>query len=398
MNVTQQMRMLLACARWFAGTGSLDDVRSLADGNPDWAAVIGLARAHGLAPLAAWCIETAVREHLGADVMAELRAIVHANAAKNLFLTAELLAVLRLFEERQIAVVPFKGPVLAALMSDAVAWRESSDLDLLVRPEDITRAKDVLLANGYRLQSHLPGTQETAAFHWNSQIILAANNNGAHVDLHWRLLPGPFPGAGCFDSVWQRLQPRTFQDRTVDGLSDEDLLLFLCAHGAKHSWQSLALAVDVAGFIRARRELDWELLIRRSRLADGELVLALGLWMANRLLGAELPPPVLERVNAAMNGQAFARRVLERILVELPEDYATPSEFWLQIRLAGSWRAKLRYAAGYSLLPTEADGAALRLPPPLFFLYYPYRQARLAVKYGARLLRSGAANAAPDRN
>jgi hypothetical protein len=47
------------------------------------------------------------------------------------------------------------------------------------------------------------------------------------------------------------------------------------------------------------------------------------------------------------------------------------------------WRA-LRHVATLMKAPTEADAQRLKLPRPLFFLYYPYRAVRLAARYSAR--------------
>jgi hypothetical protein len=88
---------------------------------------------------------------------------------------------------------------------------------------------------------------------------------------------------------------------------------------------------------------------------------------------------------------------LERLLTRRPEDYENSSEFWLHLQLAGGWWPKLRCAASYALLPTDSNGAVLKLSPPLYFLYYPYRQVCLGLKYGTRLLQSGLAAASAKR-
>ena len=59
-------------------------------------------------------------------------------------------------QSQSIPVVPLKGPVLATMLCDEIPWRESCDLDLLVRRADITRAKDALMAAGYQLDSAAP--------------------------------------------------------------------------------------------------------------------------------------------------------------------------------------------------------------------------------------------------
>lgn len=387
MQLTPEADLLLACTRRFAGTESSEDVRVRASQISDWNAAIDLARGHCLEPLIAWYLQTDCAGMFAKDFHDGLRVTLRRSTANLMLLCTDLTKVLRILEEHSIPVVPLKGPVLAAMLCDEIPWRESCDLDLLVRRIDITRAKNALMAAGYQIDSKLPLGEENAAFHWRSQLVLFRDGIGPALDLHWQLLPSLFPCAHHFESVWERLQSATFHDQKILTFSAEDHLFFLCAHAARHSWQDLRLAADIARLIHVRPDLDWDRLVRSARGSDGGMVLALGLWMVNRLLHVELPAQVLAYVNRSVDGNGFAYHLLDRLLTVSPDQYENSSEFWLQFRLAGGWWAKLRCAAGYALLPSDADGESLRLPPRLFFLYYPYRPARLVVKYGAKAFR-----------
>ena len=49
----------------------------------------------------------------------------------------------------------------------------------------------------------------------------------------------------------------------------------------------------------------------------------------------------------------------------------------LNLRMLERASDKLRFLRGLLITPTEAEWRRLQLPPPLYFLYYPYRLARL---------------------
>jgi hypothetical protein len=391
MILSPETDLLLACTRHFAGTCGDAGVVERARRIEDWSAVMELARAHWMEPLVAWQLRTLCADLLEPSFAADVDHILRYNTARHLLLSAELIKVLGILEAERIPAVPLKGPVLAAMLCDEIPWRESCDLDLLVRRADVTRAKDALLASGCRLDSQLPAGEEQAAFHWRSQLVLVRDGVHPAVDLHWQLVRSLFPAARHFESVWERLQTTAFHDQKILALSPADNLFFLCAHAARHSWHSLRLAADVARLIHVRPDLDWDGVMNDARQSDGAMVLALGLWIVNRLLAVELPKPVLGYINAAIGAKRFARNLPQRLLTINPDQYETSPEFSLQFRLARGLWPKTRCAAAFALLPTDADGAALRLPPRLSFLHYPYRQARLAWKYGARLLRSAAA-------
>ena len=377
--------LLLAVARRFVGSESKEELRLYASRISDWNAAIDLARSHAMEPLAAWHLNTDGAGMLAPNIHERLQAILQRNTANFMLLSTDLINVLRILRARSISVVPLKGPVLAASLFDEMPWRDSVDLDLLIPRADIGRAKDALMEAGYQLDSELRSGEENDAFHWRSQVVLFRDDVSPALDLHWELLPSLFPCARYLDSVWDRLQSSTFHGQEILTLSAEDTLFFLCAHAARHSWHGLRLAVDVARLIYVSDDLDWDSVIRAARASDGN-VLALGLWIVNHLLNVELPETALRYTNAAIEDKRFASYLIERMLTIPPDQYETSSELRLQLQLAKGVWPKLRCAAGYVLLPTTAD-VALRLPRPLFFLYYLYRPMRLTSKYAMKLIR-----------
>ncbi len=131
-----------------------------------------LARAHGMEPLAAWYLDTDCAGMFAPDFYDRLHATLQRNTANFVLLSTDLIKVLRIFRAHGIPVVPLKGPVLAVTLFNEIPWRESCDLDLLVRRADVTRAKDALMEAGYQLDSQLRSDEENAAFHWRSQLVL----------------------------------------------------------------------------------------------------------------------------------------------------------------------------------------------------------------------------------
>src|SRR5439155_735964 len=64
-------------------------------------------------------------------------------------MTAELFRVLDQFASAGIGALVVKGPVLAVRAYGDPAMRSYGDLDLLVRPRDIRRATELMVAAGY---------------------------------------------------------------------------------------------------------------------------------------------------------------------------------------------------------------------------------------------------------
>ena len=66
------------------------------------------------------------------------------NSTRNLVLTAELLRLFNLFDQAEIPAISFKGPVLTQLLYGDFSLREFSDLDIVVREADVSKAEDIL--------------------------------------------------------------------------------------------------------------------------------------------------------------------------------------------------------------------------------------------------------------
>src|SRR5438128_4733751 len=89
--------------------------------------LIRMAGPHGLLPLLYWHLGAIGPGVVSSAMLSRLREHFEANARRNLFLTAELLKVLRLLEACEIPAVPFKGPLLAASTYGNLSLRQFAD-------------------------------------------------------------------------------------------------------------------------------------------------------------------------------------------------------------------------------------------------------------------------------
>src|SRR5262249_22037292 len=111
----------------------------------DWGRVVHLARSHSVTPLVIARLEAlappdatdAAKQRLRSDI-----AIALALARDTAETTTELAAA-------GIEAVPFKGATLPLRLYGDVAARPSVDVDLLVRPTDALRAREILIGRGY---------------------------------------------------------------------------------------------------------------------------------------------------------------------------------------------------------------------------------------------------------
>lgn len=347
-----------------------------------WEALIELAAFHRVAPL----LDRALRDHcppeLPAAVRAELAAYARSLANRSLLLTGELVRVLKDLDMHGISALPFKGPALACLLYGDPALRHFDDLDILVRPSNYQAAQQCLLARGYQLQ-------ERRAFH--TSLMLARGNCEIVVELHEDIMPALFPFRTDRQGIWERCGTFALGGLPMRTLAPEDLLLFLCVHGSRHLWLRLQWICDIAQLLRRAPSLDWELTLTQARRAGGQRMLLLGVVLAHDLLGAPLPPEIVQQARRDPRTMALARQVHWRLFEGPLQRFKPWKDVQFRAQLIDRVRDRLLYAASIwlklLLTPTADDWNCLPLPRALFPLYYVLHPFRVVGKYGLRIAR-----------
>ena len=367
-------KLLLLCARTKVDAETRERVETIA-GSPDkldWDYVYQLARRHSILPLIYSQLSTEA-ENIPADQLARFKNNYQANAARNLWLTAELCRILQSFEAAGIEVVPYKGPALAVYAYGNAALRRFVDLDILVRKADTLRAIELLAAEGFVCGAPWTNAQAALLLRTQHNLSLSRDEGRLIVELHWELASSLFASSLQAEDVWGRLQTMRLSNIAVKCLSSEDLLLSLCVHGAKHHWERLAWICDIAELVKRRTDMNWTLVLKRASAEGNERMLFLGLYLAGSLLDASLPEQVKTKLEAEKIVARLADDVSQRLFAV---DGQTPltirQSFRFNWHLRSGWRSRMRYCR-HVLQPSDADVKTFRLPTPLSFAYYLIR-------------------------
>lgn len=384
--------VVIRCAR--AHTDSANDrrLRTLL-GAPseeplDWAYLRAQARLHGLIPLVHRHLDRLAADLVPDDVLGELRGHARHIGYRNLRWTNELLRLHARFEAEGIPLVSFKGPVLAHAAYGNLALRPFVDLDLLVHRENMPRVKALLESEGYRPSPEMDARREGKYLDAQNPLAFVDDERRIVLEFHWAMIDEGFSYPLDPEQLWARLEPTALGGQTIDGLAVEDLLLYLCVHGAKHLWAQLLWISDLDALLRARPDLDWAAVLEQAARLRCERVLYLGLYLAMHLSAAPVPVKVRERVMQdtevpGLAEQACATMYYRTHLTDV--GWAEKRHLWLeklQFRFkvrehlpdrTRSIMSQLRRA----LLPSRKDRAFVDLPRALTFLYVLVRPARI---------------------
>jgi hypothetical protein len=172
--------------------------------------------------------------------------------------------------------------------------------------------------------------------------------------------------------------PMPFMGRTVLAFTPEDLLVYLCEHGAEHSWIRLEWLVAVAELVRSGQVGDWERVTRWARELGTTRRVRAALLLANELCGVDVSAASVGHDRSA---HAANEIVVGRLLADPFRSLETPAERFRYLFLTDPTPvARLRRCWTTALTPSAADVEALPLPKALFPLYGAVRPIRLAVR------------------
>ena len=367
-----EVAVLLACARPRLEPDPAARLEVAAGRGIEWARLLELAQAHGLSPL--------LHHHAAASALpipsrwlSVLKAQVDANTRRALRFTAALIEVVDACGAADIPLAPLKGPVLAQQLYGSMALRQTRDLDLLVRQADVPRLVRLLQARGCHLANR--DTPELDAFTVQDLHHLSVTHprHRVHIEIHYWLLRPRGRRSHGFDDIAARLRPIPFFGRQVQVLDDDALLVYLCEHGAEHTWSRLEW---LAGVNELRRRTD------AAHAATSSFAHELGTTTRVRAamaLAATLLDAGGEQLGHSPARRSFAanRSVVRRLHREPGRTVGTSAErFFYGLLTDASVTAVLRRCWTMLLAPSIGDRRAMPLPRwllPLLWVLRPFR-------------------------
>ncbi len=241
-----------------------------------------------------------------------LDALCRKNAMKSLDQLRELLHLSDLLTSRQIPFVTIKGPQLARMIYGREAYKESLDLDILLKyATDLQKVHDLFRQEGYS-RSNLNLYKR----HFTRKIFLVAKReinyfnpaNKMHIDLHIRAGANTYLTAQYFSHVFDHVETDPVEGHPVPVFSPDQYLVYLCYHGALHQYFRLGWLMDIRTFLKVKKEaLSCENIMAIAREMHCMNSLYLAFAMLHEYFGD--PIPLLIQKNMPVSA-GFSRLVL----------------------------------------------------------------------------------------
>jgi len=396
-----EFELLLTCC---ACTSRAERVCALLSHRLNWERLLALVDHHRVVPQI--YSELSAYPHLvPAELLDTLRSRYRDNARKTLWFRAELVRVVSYLESARIKALPYKGPALAQIVYGAVTQRQFGDLDILILPADVPKAKAALRELGYAPALDLAPQIEATYIETGYEYSFGSTHGQNLLELQWRILPRFYSVNFDVADLFDRAEKINFGERSLRTLRPEDLLLVLSVHAAKHVWAQLSWLCDIAQLVNSQR-LDWNAIQWEAKRLGIERILSLNLLLAHKLLGSPLPPAIHPRSNChsehseesavAANRESADSSCQTRVfeedrltaaladeilsIVENSTHYNTESlpYFRLMMRLRERWQDRARFLWRFTVTPSVSEWSTVQLSKPLQPLYQVVRLSRLA--------------------
>ena len=268
LKISPEGELVLAIARDIVYNQKNNTLALLQNKKINWLIFKDILSYHGLAPFAYFSFKEYI-SFLPEDLREILRATYYYSLAHLSRLQRKFLELCHAFTEKNVLLLPIKGVALLDDLYPDYPVRSSSDIDILVKEEDLEEAAKILEDLGY--QKNLEGLKES---YWRKKqyhfVFQEKEPKGFSpiVELHWDLDYRRYRRQ-LLPEMFQRLREGTIQNKKVKLLSVEDTFIALALHQRRFGVAlSLRDVCDMAILLNKYSKcFNWDYVLREAKKA-----------------------------------------------------------------------------------------------------------------------------------
>jgi len=320
-----------------------------------------------------------VKDHdslLPQDSLRFFKVNYYASIVRSQQLWQEYLRIFDAFEASGVDIVPIKGIAFLADVYAQKPVRTMTDIDVLVKEEELDKAKLVFEGLGYK-----QGYGEEEEKYWITKqchVLFSrrqSDKSNFLVDVHFAL-DFKRHNRNILPRVWDRVVTVNSDGRVIKLLAPEDTLFSLALHERRFG-KALCLknVFDLVSLLnKYRKDFDWDYVLREAAAGKMSASTYFILFQANTLFGAIVPEYALNSLN------------ISAIKKKLIRDFVLKNTFSPGIGSNG----KALYLKSHFLLYDsfiEPAGYIVNIPLEQFAKYYslPAQAKRTRVLHRFRL-------------
>lgn len=340
----------------------------------DWNLIFEESLYQRVFPLVYQNIITIVPNAPPSEIFQKYQAVYAKNATKNLYYSACLIRISKLFNERDLKILPFKGPILSEDLYGGIEFRQFSDLDILVSKKDAIDAWQLLLDSGFQGELTLNKGQRAAYIKVEDHIALSRKD--MVVELHWEMSGLYTSRQVLYETVANDLSQLNFSGQNLPNLSTEHLVVYLSVHACKHGWANLEAVANLSELLK--RDCDLDKIVDLASKWKCKRMLNLGFYLSHKLFDTTMPGNLQFYENGVMSeigNNVFA--VMFQNLIDLKVKGIANRFSFFHLNVRDSFIDELQYTFRLIFRPTDKDWLCCPVPGRVGFIHYFIRPFRL---------------------
>jgi Uncharacterised nucleotidyltransferase len=370
----REQQFMLGALRLAIGRGDEAHLHLLGPSGLDWQKLIDGLDYHGLMWVAKPLL--GVPDLLSSAIIADLKERVKRSTLATFLRIEETVKIAAAFDQAGIRFLMIKGVALSVQLYQDPARRNGRDIDILVAPEDFSRADAILVSKGYQRPDQ-DKAKDLIAGGQAKELGYIHVSHRTLVEVHDRLTENATLLPWSFEHLWADRELVSIGTAYVPAMNQSRLPLYLSVHGVKHCWGRLMWLNDLAALVA--RDADVDEAMTSARLAGLEGVMEHTFCMLHAWLGM----PIVSAQFAATKQVRRMNRLVMRF--HRQPDWYKPSSregwrsFWQNSVLSRSMAYVMKRDWQYRMrqweieLTSPADRTLVALPPRFTWLYLALR-------------------------
>jgi hypothetical protein len=238
------------------------------------------------------------------EILEELKSNYYLNATKNTLLFEELGRALEAFKKSGLPVIALKGAALAETAYGNLALRPMTDIDLLVKKEDMFRIDEELRRLGYWSSDRSVNDVDFLATYLMTLDYRTTSPNSPSFHIHWHFVNSTVPNEIYIrhiqmEDIWKDAEKAIISNVETLVMAPHHLLIHLSEHALRvtHSLGKLSFLCDISEAINFYQErLNWERLLESSFKFHLNPMVYFTLYFTSQFLEARIPEHVLQEL------------------------------------------------------------------------------------------------------
>ena len=381
--------LILSC-RVFFETGTQDElIAFVADNEINWGNFIYLSKIHKIRPIVYKIIgQLNIPAPIKDFIATEYREVVLQNWKQG----AETERIILLLKKSNIEVIPYKGTAFSKQFFGDLISRENSDIDLIIQPDDLPAAIQILKEDGYSpelddIYQYL-GAKYFDYFKDYNFNKFKGDIRHFHVELHWAIAENEVGiNAKVNTLLYQANEQIVFFKTNMRGLDPTaHFSAMLIHHSIKDTFKFLKNIIDISqGFRQPSIHASGNLLTNSFTNFELKKALSVSNMLSEQLMGISLPQAPdfndPENIVKHFRDQVCSQEVFhfkKENMVKFIKNIALLQDSFLQ-------KLKFYWLCGkFRFIPGPTDFSEIQLSEKLFFVYYIMKPFRSVIKPSKR--------------